>query len=268
MAQIDLKNTVVYIYDGTDVGGTTALNSAAANSDLTISPKIPASPANPITITLVNPGVDGSLSVTVSGRDITVTLARSTTLTSTANQVKAGIEGNAAANALVSVTVEGTGAGVVDAQAKTAITDANSITVKIGEGNLTYSEKRPVEFTRDRGNLDTVREADDEPIDVQLDFTWDWITSESGATAPTVEEAFKGTGPASSWVNASTDPCRPRSVNIAVLNAPDCSSVGDEVIELLEFYYEELNHDMRAGQVSVTGRCNRTVAVVSRLAAA
>jgi hypothetical protein len=268
MAQIDLKNTTVYIYDGTDVGGSTTLNSAPANSDLTLAPKISASPGNPITITLINPGVDGSISVAVSGRDISVTLARATTLTSTAAQVKAAIEASAAANALVTVTAEGDGTGIVEAQAKTAVTDANSITVKIGEGNLTYSEKRPVEFTRDRGLLDTVREADDEPMDVQLDFTWDWISSESGELTPTVEEALKGTGPASAWVNASTDPCRPRSVNIAILNAPACSSVGDEVIELLEFYYEELNHDMRAGQVSITGRCNRTEALVSRLAAA
>lgn len=274
MAQIDLKNTTVYVYDGSDLTNATVLNSAAANADLTITPVHMASPAGPITITVVDPGAASqALSVSLVGRDITVNLATDggSALASTATQVKNALDGNAAIAALISTAVEGTGAGLVDAFAKTTLTangTNNYLQVKIGEGNLTYSEKRPVVFTRDRGLLDTVREDDDDPMDVTLDFTWEFLASASGATVPSVEEALRNEGPANDWINGSSDPCTPFAVNIAIVNDVTCGGDNDEIIEILEFYYEEMAHDLRAGTVSITGRANKTQATKVRVATA
>lgn len=269
MAQIDLKNTTVYIYDGDDNDNVILFDMTNANADFNVTPKIIASPANPITLTLVDPGSDGALAVTVDGRDITATLAYATgAVTTTAAQLKAAIEASTAANALVTITYPSghDGSGIVEAQAKTTIAGqtTNQIEIKIGEGNLTYSEKRPVEFTLDRGSLDEVKEADDEPMDVTFDFTWEYLSSVTGGSTPTVEDALKKVGPAAAWVNASTDACRPHAVNIAIKNAPSCTTVPNEVVEILEFYYEDLSHDLREGAVACTGRSNRVKAQLSR----
>lgn len=142
------------------------------------------------------------------------------------------------------------------------------VTVTIGEGNLQYEEKRNIEYIRDRGALDAVREGDEEPIDVSLDFRWDEIKSISGDTTPTVEEALKKEGAASSWVSSDADPCNPYAVDLVLTHDPLCSGTGTtqqkEVTTLSDFRWESLQHDARAATVSVRGKCNVTRATVVR----
>ena len=268
MAQIDLKEATIKIFDGTL--GTATLNSVAVDSDLVVTAVSRHIGTDKISITLVDPGTaSAALSVAVTGRDIVVNLATSTAsaITSTAAQVKTAIDALPAAAALVTVALETAGAGVVDAIAKTTLDGQNSISIKIGEGNLTYSEKRPIEITRDRGSLDTVRLADEEPMDVSLDILWEFITSETGG-AVTPEDALKKIGEAATWVSTADDQCQPYSVDIEVHNAPACTGTDDEIIILEEYYWETLDHDLRAGTVASSGRCNRTLASVRRVAAA
>ena len=83
---------------------------------------------NSIAVTFANPGAANSpLSVTVSGNEITVSLATSSAgaLTSTAAQVVAAIDASPAASAIVDAyTYRGsTGTGVVAAQARTMLSD-------------------------------------------------------------------------------------------------------------------------------------------------
>jgi hypothetical protein len=72
---------------------------------------------NAITVALVDPGATAALSVSVTGTAITVNLAYSGAITSTATEVMAAIEASAAASALVTVadTGESEGSGVVAA---------------------------------------------------------------------------------------------------------------------------------------------------------
>lgn len=81
---------------------------------------------NDVQIEYIEPLVDGPLSVAVVGRTISVTLAvASGLITSTADDVKAAIIANAAANALVAVS--GTGATALTAQALTGLTGGSSV---------------------------------------------------------------------------------------------------------------------------------------------
>lgn len=145
-----------------------------------------------------------------------------------------------------------------------------TVEVKIGEGNLTYNERRNIEYIKDRGLLDTVREGDEEPVEVRMDFTWEYLSSDAGATVPTIEEALKRTGVAAAWDSTDADPCNPYAVDIVILFAPDCFGVGitneDETITLADFRWESLEHDMRNGSVAVTGQCNVTRATIARTA--
>ena len=95
---------------------TTALG--VVNADLKFTSKLSGATGNQVSISYVNPGVNNTISVTVTGAAIVVTLGYAGgVITSTGTQVKLAIEASAAANALVSVTypVGSTGAGVVTA---------------------------------------------------------------------------------------------------------------------------------------------------------
>jgi len=269
MAVIDLKNTIVKIYDGKDFDATgiVAVPIIASEGDFSLQASIMASPDAPISFTMVDPGGTVALSIVVTGRDVVVNLETSSSVVvTTANLLEAAILADPVASGLVTIIQDELGTGILEALSEVNLTSPNSITIKIGEGNLTYSEKRPVEFKLDRGNLDTVREADQEPIDVSFEFTWEYISAESGASVPTVEDALKRLDNASAWFNAASDPCRPDSVNISVDNDPSCASVEKEVTEITEFYHETLDHDIDSGQVSCAGRANNQYAVNIRLA--
>jgi hypothetical protein len=137
--------------------------------------------------------------------------------------------------------------------------------IKIGEGNFTYDENREVVFIRDRGALDTFKEGDEQPMDVAFDFTWEFINAIAGAATPTIEQALKHTGPATTWTNSNVDdPCSPYVLDIEIINAPDCGGLLAEVIKLPFFFYTQLSHDSDAAQVSVTGQCNAKMAVITR----
>ena len=141
----------------------------------------------------------------------------------------------------------------------------NELEIKIGEGNLTYTERRNMEYTLDRGILDEVREGDEVPIEVRTDFIWDYLRGSS--PTPSVEEAIKNIGLASAWVSTDSDACRPYAVDLEITYAPTPYNCGDqEVITLPDFRYEQLDHDLRAGTVSMSGQCNVTQATVVRSA--
>lgn len=138
----------------------------------------------------------------------------------------------------------------------------NSITVAIGDGNLTFSQKRAVEYNLNRGLLDEnaeVREGDDAPMDVSFQFIWKYITgaNNTAGTGVSVSDAITKTGGAAAWVTADDDPCRPYSVDLEIEYAPPCATGNSaETITLPNFRWEELQYDMKAGTVSCSGKCS------------
>jgi len=266
MAKIDLKNATVKLWDGT-LGTLTTTNTGGVDGQIILTAKSKHIGSNKIALTLVDPGEDGSLGVVTTGRSIVATLAYETgAVTTTATLLAAAIAGNTEANALVTVTQAGAGTDLVEAQAITTLDGQQSIDITVGEGTLSYSEKTPREFVKDRGNLDTVRDADQEPMDISFDFIWDFITAESGGSNPTVEEALKNTGIAvtNSWLTTALDTCQPFCVDVELSNLPECSSVEDEYTMFTEFYQENLDHDAKEGSVACSGRCNATTASDTR----
>lgn len=240
--QIDMKNATVRIRDGTVLGGSTAKGAINNASGYAVA-----------AVTLV---VDGS--------DFTAALpagARFTIVNTDGSKSEYNIASSSSATNLVIAAP-----GLVKAVSDNAVITIypNEIEVKVGEGNLTWTEKVNRQYTRDRGALDTVRNGDEEPVDVKLDATWEWIKAATGAT-PTIEDALKKRGEASDWVTSSSDPCEPYAVDIEVHYIPDCGDEETEIILLEDFRYEQLDHDLKAGTISTSGKCNRTEASVSRV---
>lgn len=144
---------------------------------------------------------------------------------------------------------------------------SHSITVKLGDGNVTWSEKKTREYKLDRGVLDTVRNGDQTPMDVSLDALWDFLTAPAGSGAiPTVEDAMKRRGAAAAWVSSSSDPCEPYSVDIEITYDPPCATQQREIYTLPDFRYESCDHDLKAGTLKFAGKCNVTEATVVRAA--
>lgn len=137
------------------------------------------------------------------------------------------------------------------------------IEIIVGEGNLNYNESRNFELVKSRGKLDTVREGDEEGVDVTFTFIWEFITG-SGDTEITIEDALKNRGNADDWISTSPDENAPFCLNIQIAYIPPCSSVDREYITFTEFHYQTLGHSLRDGTIDCRGKCNRVEATAQR----
>ena len=85
---------------------------------------------------------------------------------------------------------------------------------------------------------------------------------------PTIEDFIKRTGAGAGLVSSDTDSCRPFSVDIKITYEPSCSGDNtqnvNETITLPDYRHETMDHDLRAGTVSSSGRCNVTTATAVR----
>lgn len=155
------------------------------------------------------------------------------------------------------------GAGTYAASAVITF-QSNKIDVKIGTGNLTYSEKKTIQYILDRGQLSDVREGDQVPMDVTMDAVFEHVISGTGE-AITPVEAVKGSGTASEFVSSATDKCEPFSVDLQVLNALNCGTTQSENFLFPDFRYDQIDYDFNKGTISFKGKCNATEPVITRV---
>lgn len=134
-------------------------------------------------------------------------------------------------------------------------TSPTKLEVHVDEGNLTYTRRRNIEYRKDRGLLDHVREGDEEPMDVSLEARFNAVKSQTGNPI-TLTEFLEQEGAGSSLVTTG-GPCEPYSIDIHVEIDQDCGTTSDEIVKFEEFRFEEIGGDFRAGTLSITGKCNR-----------
>jgi len=123
------------------------------------------------------------------------------------------------------------------------------VMIKVGEGNLTWTEHNPMVYVLDRGELDDVKRGDEMPVDVKLDVMWE-IMSSTGAS--NLEDAITGEGGEST--SSDPDTCRPFACDIVVTLAPDCGIT--MVYTLADYRWETMDHDLKAATISTSGKCN------------
>lgn len=127
--------------------------------------------------------------------------------------------------------------------------------IKVDEGNITWEEKRNIEVKRDRGELDYMKEGDEEPCEVSLECRFACLISSSGDSV-TPYEFLKKSGAASSYVSTA-GLCAADAIDIVVEVDQDCgTTVEDEIITFSDFTYESIGGDFKAGTFSVKGKCN------------
>ena len=129
------------------------------------------------------------------------------------------------------------------------------ITIKIGDGDLSWTESREILYDLDRDLLDTVRLGEEQPVEVDLAFIFEYVTTQSGqAITPT--DALKRTGEASEWVSSASDLCEPYAVDIYAVHCVPCGTDEDQDFLFQDFRYESLEYSVQDAAISVSGRCN------------
>jgi hypothetical protein len=143
-----------------------------------------------------------------------------------------------------------------------AVSDTDAITflpqrieIKIGEGDLTWTESREILYDLDRDLLDTVRLGQEQPVEVDLAFIFDYVTTESGQ-AITPVDALKQIGEATEWVSSSSDLCEPYAVDIYALHCVPCGGEEDQDFTFQDFRWESLDYSVQDASIAVSGRCN------------
>ena len=140
-----------------------------------------------------------------------------------------------------------------------------SLEIKIGDGNITYTQSKERIYDRDRGTLDTVRDGDEQPLQVTIAFVWEFLSAIVGSGTPTPMEVLDGIGEAADWLSSDVDdPCAPRAVDIEVEIIKPCASE-NERITFPKFRYEELGPDLGEASINVSGQCNVTRPTVVRI---
>ena len=140
---------------------------------------------------------------------------------------------------------------------------AQQIEVKIGEGNVTWSESKEYEYLLDRGDLDTVKEGDEQPLEVSLEFVYEHITTGTSEDITPVD-ALKRGGEATEWVSSATDQCEPYAIDMVIRHCVPCGTDEDEIVSFTDFRYESLEFDLGEATIAVSGRCNVSEAGTAR----
>jgi hypothetical protein len=245
MARIELRHCTVRIKDG--LAGTAAIN------DMTP----PTMGDTSITIDSVDLNTDVTDKVPVGAR---FTIAGETAST-TVHVVTARTPSSAGPTTSITFT-PALGAGTyLDDGVLTF--SPNQIDIKIGDGDLKYTETTDYKYDLDRGDLDTVREGDQVPMDVSLNFTYEHITTGTGETISPMD-AVKRKGGAAEWVSSASDLCEPYAVDIEVVHTPPCGTADPETTTFPDFRSEKREPNFKDSNISITGRCNAVEPIVSR----
>jgi hypothetical protein len=142
---------------------------------------------------------------------------------------------------------------------------SNQLDIKIGDGNITYTEASEYEYDLDRDILDTVREGAQVPIDVSIDFVYEFITTGTSEEI-SVMDALKKKGGAAEWRSSSADPCEPYAIDIEIVYTPLCTTSEIETTVFPEFRSESREVDFSEATISVSGRCNVVEPIITRTA--
>jgi hypothetical protein len=262
MARIELRDCTVYIKDGLGAHPDTYPCTALGNK--TVSPDKAAVAVGDtgckVSSTSIPTAVGGKTQKVPIGARFTIAGETAATVHVVTARTQDGTNPDVTTDIAFSPAL-GAGTYAVDA----AITFlSQQLEVKIGEGNITYTEKSDYTYLLDRDNLDTVKEGKDVPLDVKWDSVYEFITTGTSEEI-TPMDALKGINGASEWITYSKDPCEPYAVAIEVQQVPPCSTAESESTLFPDFRSEQREVNFKDATIAVTGKCNVTQPIVTRM---
>lgn len=240
MAKIQLRDTKIYLQDG--LSGTALVNNAAG---------------------IVAGDTTVALDTIVLNTTVTTTVpvgARMTFNADTRIYTVTAVTGAAPSTSLTFTPVK---IAPTAADNSTITFLPQRLIIKIGEGDVSWTESREFIYDRDRDVLDTVRRGQDQPVSVDLAFTFEYVTAQT-ANPPTPVDALNRFGNALSWVSSASDLCEPYAVDLIVVHCVPCGTDQDQEILFPDFRYESLDYSIADAAISVSGQCNATRVTTTR----
>ena len=148
----------------------------------------------------------------------------------------------------------------------------NEIEVIFGdEGNITWTRSTPRIYQLDRGELDTVTNDDEVPLQVDITGRYTYIRGTSADVS--VYDALHQEGTAEEWVSSDDregHECDPYCVDLVMEYTPVCTpgSVTDtiETITFPFFRVDDFDADPDAQTITISGQCNVVKPEIARSA--
>jgi hypothetical protein len=139
----------------------------------------------------------------------------------------------------------------------------NQLSIKMGDGDVDYTEHKDYVYELDRDNLDTVKEGKQVPMDVKIQAVYEHITTGTGENISPMD-ALKQQGGAAEWVSSSADLCEPFAVDLEVVHTPPCGTAQTETTLFPDFRADSKQISFKNATIQITGKCNAVEPVVSR----
>lgn len=233
MARIELRDCTIYVKDGLTGAAILTTNHTANTNNLTIN--------TVVTNASVNTIVPQGARFYVAGESVN-TVHTVTTANTTANVTD------------FVLFTPNLGAGTYDTANVVTFLPCQ-IEIKVGEGNVTWSEKKEYVYLLDRGDLDTVKEGNEVPVEMSMEFVYEHVTTGTSEDITPVD-AIKRTGDAADWVSSADDQCEPYCIDIEIIHDVPCGTTQDETLTFADFRFESLDFDLSAATIAVAGKCN------------
>ena len=131
----------------------------------------------------------------------------------------------------------------------------NTLTIPIMDGDLSFKVVQPSFILRNRGKIDSRKQADQEALDISFSFKFEQWSYADGNSGISVPDAFQQIGGAVNW--NSTDPnCGPFAVDLVFRMTDPCNLAAYEQLVFSNFHADSLDfkEGSEANTVSVTGK--------------
>jgi len=145
------------------------------------------------------------------------------------------------------------------------------VTVLLGTGNVTWTENYGYDYEPERGVIadGTVRDADEQPVEVNVTATWEntyYDANDSTSDSVTPYEALKNVGAAATggWETTGADACEPYACRLRIEFDVTCGTVADELVVFDEFRCESCAFDISAGTLVFSGKSKQVSPTVTR----
>lgn len=139
----------------------------------------------------------------------------------------------------------------------------HKLSIKVGDGDVKYTENTDYKYDLDRGLLDTVRLGDDTPMDVDFNFVYEHITTGTNEVIAPMD-ALKRKNSASEWVSSATDKCEPYAVDVVIDHVPPCGTSQIERTTFPDFRADKREVSFKDSNIAITGKCNVLEPIVER----
>lgn len=134
-------------------------------------------------------------------------------------------------------------------------TTPKSADVKLGEGNITWTEHSEHVYTLNRGKLNEVRLGDEQPLEINFDSELEWYTGD-------ILGILKG---GAGYLTTDTDPCRPYSCTLKIVHTVKCGETTTTETYTFPFLrVDSKNFDLTGGKFSITAKCNVLAPTVAK----